>query len=143
MRLELPEETKQTKLANIKERIEKARNNSLGGVYLNIMAAAVISAGIVLSSYTGFSYLVFCAFTGAVFAAIGLYSVAKCGKEYSSLIKEIEEMTIQTPKCNDCGKELPQGDFEFCPYCGKSLIIETLANQALVVSENLESSLLS
>ena len=27
----------------------------------------------------------------------------------------------EKPKCPNCGKEIPQGNYTFCPFCGKSL----------------------
>jgi uncharacterized protein YbjQ (UPF0145 family) len=32
-----------------------------------------------------------------------------------------EESLEQYPKCPNCERELPQSDFDFCPFCGKSL----------------------
>ena len=45
---------------------------------------------------------------------------------YSGIIKpkllaELEKMTVSIPKCSSCNKEIPEGKFEFCPHCGKSL----------------------
>jgi MFS superfamily sulfate permease-like transporter len=33
----------------------------------------------------------------------------------------INQITIFTPKCSNCGKEIPQGNFDFCPFCSNSL----------------------
>ena len=34
---------------------------------------------------------------------------------------QIEQLSKSVGKCPDCGKEIPQGNFTFCPFCGKSL----------------------
>jgi hypothetical protein len=43
------------------------------------------------------------------------------GKQEAGILWHIEQMAITIPKCPNCGKEIPQGNFEFCPFCGKSL----------------------
>ncbi len=143
MRLELPSENRQTRLDALSERMREARSNSRSGIYLNIMGAAVISAGIVLSLFAGFNYAVFCALIGLMVTVIGFYFAVKYGRECSSLKKEFEEIIIQIPKCGSCERELPQGDFWACPFCGKSIHIENNIDKVLLVPENLESSLLS
>ena len=40
----------------------------------------------------------------------------------NQLIKrQIKQLTNRGNKCPNCGKEIPQGDFGFCPFCGTSL----------------------
>ncbi len=142
MRLELPIESRQTKQTVLSERISEAKNNSRSGIYPNIIGTTVISAGIVLSLFTGSEYAVFCALTGITFTIIGLYFAAKYGKKYSRLMEEFEEMQIQTPRCSSCGEELPPGEFWACPFCGKSLEPENTIDQMQSVTENFKSSTL-
>ena len=33
----------------------------------------------------------------------------------------IEKLESEEKKCPKCGKEMPQGNFDFCPFCGKPL----------------------
>jgi len=35
--------------------------------------------------------------------------------------RQIEQLSKSAGKCPDCGKEIPQGSFAFCPFCGTSL----------------------
>ena len=43
------------------------------------------------------------------------------GNKKNKLMKELERMAIDYPKCSKCGKEIPSGDYEFCPFCAASL----------------------
>ena len=43
------------------------------------------------------------------------------GKQESAILWEIQRMATYNPKCFNCGKEIPQGNFKLCPFCGKSL----------------------
>jgi hypothetical protein len=42
-------------------------------------------------------------------------------KEKMKMFFEIQQITRSIPKCANCGKEIPQGNFDFCPFCGNSL----------------------
>lgn len=42
-------------------------------------------------------------------------------KEEFRILQMIQKMAISIPKCPKCGKEIPQGNFDFCPFCGNSL----------------------
>ncbi|MBN1245115.1 zinc-ribbon domain-containing protein [Candidatus Bathyarchaeota archaeon] len=35
--------------------------------------------------------------------------------------RQIEQLSNHISKCPNCGKQIPQGDFGFCPFCGTSL----------------------
>jgi len=42
------------------------------------------------------------------------------GERAGRLARQIERMGFRT-ECLNCKKEIPQGDFKFCPYCGTAL----------------------
>jgi hypothetical protein len=42
------------------------------------------------------------------------------GERAERLARQIERMGFRT-KCLNCNKEIPRGDFKFCPYCGTAL----------------------
>jgi rRNA maturation endonuclease Nob1 len=37
------------------------------------------------------------------------------------LMSELENMGTKVSTCPNCQKQLPKGNFEFCPFCGTSL----------------------
>jgi len=60
--------------------------------------------------------------TAMVVGTVVVFSVDRHYRsEEFKILGLIQQMTFQIPKCPNCGKEIPQGDFEFCPFCGNSL----------------------
>ena len=41
--------------------------------------------------------------------------------QYNRLKKELESIATSFSNCPNCRKEISQGNFEFCPFCGNSL----------------------
>jgi hypothetical protein len=118
------------KLAYLQEKINEAKKKSRDAGFIVITGSAIITLGVIIggsliiligTETQGYVFLTICLITGALFAVYGFYAANKYNNEYKNLMKEFGEMTIQKPKCPNCGKELPEGNFEFCPFCGKSL----------------------
>ena len=38
--------------------------------------------------------------------------------EYERLVGELNRLGTMVPKCSKCGKQIPQGEVRFCPFCG-------------------------
>ena len=92
--------------------IQKHKRNSriIGGAFCIILALVWpydFITGIVLAIFVA---------TSIVWGVQRLYR-----KEELRILGLINQITISTPKCSNCGKEITQGNFEFCPFCGNSL----------------------
>ena len=63
----------------------------------------------------GLSFLVFV-------SAYGIYLLVRQTIQSNNLVKELEKINLVTPNspCSNCGKELPDKNYDFCPFCGKS-----------------------
>jgi rRNA maturation endonuclease Nob1 len=42
-------------------------------------------------------------------------------KEEGKILELIQQLAMSIPKCTSCGKQIPQGNFDFCPFCGNPL----------------------
>ena len=119
--------SEQAKIASLLEKIEDARNNARN---MGIFSLACFMVGIV-------GFVLFLSFGGGrAFVALGplalitlglvgfvLFSISEWfyNQTMKRLISELNSMAIQIATCPRCGKELPKGNFERCPFCGKSL----------------------
>lgn len=112
--------SEEAKIAYIQERLREVRSNERYGTILGLIGALMTGIGFALSSVLGQSMwivgvlgilLIIC---GAIYGAY--YAIQRM-----KLMKQLKTMSITIPKCPKCGKELPKGDFTFCPFCGVSL----------------------
>ena len=119
--------SEQAKIASLLEKIEDARSEARNMGIFSLACFVVAMVGFVL--FLGFG-------GGRAFVALGplalvilglagfvLFSIAEWfyNQTKKRLISELNSMAIQIATCPNCGKELPKGNFELCPFCGKSL----------------------
>jgi intracellular septation protein A len=107
----------QAKLFLLQRRLEEIRR-SKRNFTITVIVLTILS-GVILNIY-GVDL-----FTGFILCAFGTLTVWVIqnyyGKQEAGILWHIHQMAITIPKCPNCGKEIPQGNFEFCPFCGKSL----------------------
>jgi len=58
---------------------------------------------------------------GAIFFPLGAVGEWRANKTKIDLIKKLREMSVNISGCPNCNKEILQGAFEFCPFCGKPI----------------------
>ena len=114
--------SEQAKIASLQEEIREMRSRAR-------LSAIVSMVGIAMVVY-GFGFYFFqladifsliVGILGVVFAIVGLVFEYMANAVKKSLMSELAGMAIRTPKCSKCEKELPQGNFAFCPFCGNSV----------------------
>jgi intracellular septation protein A len=107
----------QAKLFLLQRRLEEIRR-SKRNFTITVIVLTILS-GVILNIY-GVDL-----FTGLILCTVGTLTVwfiqNYYGKQEAGILWHIQQMAITIPKCPNCGKEIPQGNFEFCPFCGKSL----------------------
>jgi uncharacterized membrane protein HdeD (DUF308 family) len=52
---------------------------------------------------------------------IGICMTIPYIRQYNRLKKELENIATSFSNCPNCKKEIPQGNFAFCPFCGNPL----------------------
>ena len=58
---------------------------------------------------------------GIACVMIGICMAVPYNRQYNKLKKELENIATSFSNCPNCKKEMPKGNFEFCPFCGNSL----------------------
>ncbi len=113
------------KLAYLQEKIREAKRNERTGLITMFLGGLSIVLGISFNiiwnnSFTFFG-VVSLIILGVFMFILGIYASGHYNGQYRDLMGEFEKLAIKVPICSNCKKELPKGNFEFCPFCGKSL----------------------
>jgi zinc-ribbon domain len=105
--------SEQTKTANLFKEIKEAQKQKKISAAIIGIGCVIIFAGIALNTQI----------TGLFFFLIvyGIYVFVNYSGKSNKLMKELEKTVVSNPACTNCGKELSNKNYEFCPFCGKSL----------------------
>ena len=76
--------------------------------------------GLYLGWMAELSYL-FLGIIGAIGTVLFFVGEFVYEKEKAGLMNELNHLSIKIPICPKCGKQVPEGNFAFCPFCGASL----------------------
>jgi hypothetical protein len=105
--------------AYLREAIQKNKRQKIAGWIQFVIGTSLIGSGLFLMD-PPLSY--WSVFGGLVFAIVGFYTINVSIRKESLLIKDSSVMPKVTPtSCPACGKRISQENYEFCPFCGKSL----------------------
>jgi uncharacterized paraquat-inducible protein A len=116
------------RIALIQEMMRDAKRNERGGLLACIIGIVVSVAGFsTIPLATNSRNL---GVVGLVIAAVGFLVYLQYARLYSRFVGQLAKIAFKsaTP-CPQCGKELPEGEFGFCPFCGSSLKTEGVIQQ--------------
>jgi hypothetical protein len=117
--------SEQARRVYLQEAIKETKRRKISGWIEFIIGTGLMGVGLFLIDPPLSYWLLF----GGLFLAIlGFYSINVNVRKESLLRKELSLMPKVTSKCLSCGKEIPQGNFDFCPFCGNSLKKEDLGS---------------
>jgi len=117
--------SEQAKLIYLKERIEDARGSINIGLMLLIIGIvlAIIGfelRGVIQDVEWAFGWVLL-GTIGIILAGTGFFATIYYGHQYDKLLDSLKIMATPFLTCPKCGKEIPQGNYVFCPFCGASL----------------------
>lgn len=108
------------RIALLQEMMRDAKRNERGGLLTCLIAVVVSVAGFSTTSLAGNSVKL--GVVGLVIAAVGFAVYFYYAHLYSRLVGQLAKIAFKSAvQCPQCGKELPEGEFGFCPFCGSSL----------------------
>ncbi len=115
----------QAKIAVLQEELRKARSYSRTLGILSFFFVMLMIVGFVVTFFfpefgaqIGAPVL---GILGAIFFPLGAIGEWRANKTKMNLKKKLEENSIKVSACPNCNKEVLQGAFEICPFCGKPL----------------------
>jgi len=115
----------QAKIAALQEELKKARSYARTLGILSIFFVMLMIVGFVITFfYPEFGKRIgapILGILGAIFFPLGAIGEWRANKTKMNLIRRLEEMSIKFSACPNCNKEVLQGAFEVCPFCGKPL----------------------
>jgi hypothetical protein len=118
------------RIALVQEMMRNAKRNERSGLITCMLGIIVSVAGFSTTSLAGNSINL--GVIGVVIAAVGFVVYLYYARLYSRFVGQLANIAFKsaTP-CPQCGKELPEGEFGFCPFCGSSLKPPSATTEAL------------
>jgi uncharacterized paraquat-inducible protein A len=116
------------RIALLQEMMRDAKRNERGGLLACLVGVVVSVAGFSTIPLARNSLEL--GVVGLVIAAVGFVVYLHYARLYSRFVGQLAKIAFKsaTP-CPQCGKELPEGEFGFCPFCGSSLKSEGVIQQ--------------
>jgi uncharacterized membrane protein len=116
------------RIALLQEMMRDAKRNERGGLLACLVGVVVSVAGFSTIPLARNSLEL--GVVGLVIAAVGFVVYLHYAHLYSRFVGQLAKIAFKsaTP-CPQCGKELPEGEFGFCPFCGTSLKSEGVIQQ--------------
>ena len=112
--------SEQANIFYFEQKIRDSKNNAKAGYLIFVLGLVLISISFVFvlwgdaPNFTGI-------IIGGLFCIIGLVAGFYENHESSKYAEELRKIATVKPACPNCKRELPQGTFDFCPYCGNCL----------------------
>jgi hypothetical protein len=118
------------RIALLQEMMRDAKRNERGGLLACLVGVVVSVAGFSTIPLARNSLEL--GVVGLVIAAVGFVVYLHYSRLYSRFVGQLAKIAFKsgTP-CPQCGKELPEGEFGFCPFCGSSLKSEGVMQEFL------------
>ena len=121
--------SEQAKVAYLQEKIKQAKRNERFGIAFFIFGIILVIFSFIAPQIIAVMYpnspalspILVGIIGGILFAVLGVADWIYYGLQGGNLVEQLRIMAITIPSCPNCKKELPKGNFEFCPFCGKSL----------------------
>lgn len=113
----------EAKLVYIQEKMRETKRRERTAYVGAILGMGLAVVGFVLSDprFLSTSGIVL-GVIGIIGAVIEAISYAVNMQRYDKLVDELGTMAKAIPTCPKCGKEIPKGNYTFCPFCGSPLI---------------------
>lgn len=108
------------KIALLQEVMREAKRNERSGLALCIIGVVLAVAGFSTAQWVGNAFNL--GVIGIAVAAIGFIIYLYYARVYLRFVGQLASMISKSASpCPKCGKPLPEGDFDFCPFCGTRL----------------------
>lgn len=115
--------SEQANLTFLQEKIKDAKSHERSGITFMVLGIILAVIGFSFYGYgwvVGWSLLVL-GIVGVIMAIFGILENLFYFRVRIRLMRELERMAIKIPTCSKCGKQIPQGNYTFCPFCGSPL----------------------
>jgi hypothetical protein len=125
------------RIALLQEIMRDAKRNERGGLVICIVGVVLSVAGFSTTSLAENS--VNLGVIGILVAAAGFAVYLHYAHLYSKFVGQLAKIAFKSAvPCPQCGKELPEGEFGFCPFCGcqlkSPLAAKTVAEEQVTLS---------
>jgi len=112
--------SEEVKMVYFKEKLNDARRRERSGWIMFVVGVFVAAIGFAFIPFIGQTSGILIGIGGVLLAIVGIIESFYFRLQHFKLMEQLEKMAIKTT-CPKCGKEIPKGNFMFCPFCGASL----------------------
>jgi len=114
--------SEQAKVA-LQEKMKDANKNMYVSLIPLVLGIYFIVSGIFALTGGHFSFqIILMGITiGIACMIIGICMAVPYIRQYNKIKKELENIATSFSNCLNCKKEIPKGNFAFCPFCGNPL----------------------
>jgi len=127
------------RIALLQEMMAGAKRGERGGLLACVVGIIVSAAGFSTPWLAANSINL--GILGLVIAAVGFAVYLHYARLYSKFVAQLAKIAFKTATpCPHCRKTLPEGEFDFCPFCGVSLNSKVQPQQELVQSDTVAVS---
>jgi hypothetical protein len=116
--------SEEAKVAYLQEKIKETKRKQWSGDFVIGCGLSMSGIGLVLAlvrpDLLDILYRILFIIVGAIFVAGGTIQYNNARKQYYSLMGQLKQMSSNII-CPKCEKQIPQGNFIFCPFCGEQL----------------------
>jgi hypothetical protein len=111
--------SEQAKITSLQEKLKEERSRARwnGGASAFFLILGVIGFVLYFNSIGEMWLNIFLGFGGVILFCVFTFLEFVANKRKTQLMRELDSMGIRIPICPECGKQLPQGSYEFCPFC--------------------------
>ena len=113
--------SEEAKLAYLQEKIKEAKRGERSGTILSVVGIFAVAIGFGLIPHIGAIAGTFIGVGGLIAIITGVFEWFYCSRQYLKLMEQFKALANVMPTCSKCGKQIPQGTYAFCPFCGTSL----------------------
>jgi len=116
--------SEEAKVAYLQEKIKETERKQLSGDFVIGGGLFMSGIGLILSlvrpDLLNTLYRILLMIVGVIFVVGGTIQFNNARKQYYSLMGQLKQISSNIT-CPKCEKQIPQGNFIFCPFCGEQL----------------------
>ena len=107
--------SEQAEIAVLQEKMRQEKRKQTVDLLIGVFGMAFVVLLLIARTHVWILVL-------TIFVAVaGLGGYCYYRHRYKVLMAELERMSIKIPTCPKCGKQLPQGNYTFCPFCSSPI----------------------
>ena len=108
----------------IQEKIKDARDNESGAIWVVLTGLLLLLIAVIANT----ADLLIIGILSLVIAMFGIAGFYYYRNRYDTLMEQMQHTENKILTCPKCGKQLPDKNYQFCPFCGSPLTLTSTSS---------------